>query len=619
MEGKEFAKQLGTWIWPGVLAEAAAEMRDEPKASSEPVNLYLCSEVLSSGEEAGLADLVQLYLDNFFVPGPVLDVARLFWHTYFEDHDTVSKIREASFHGALYRDFEPPRAATSARPVLLLQSTCFEIRLVDLPLTMLANLVSDLARNMRIIRQRIGSPGAVHQELTHDGPLAVFVEARVTFGVSAKAAWPTRSCASQARPGGDRFMGQGHRVRLTWMGFSCLPTWLKTRPSPVIRTPGMNPDRFRQVAAATLQNGADLNIQASRNEYSVFMRPQVMDPTPPGTVLIDELYGLAYDRIPAGKAAIYGVTDAMPNADLDGSATRGFLRIPFARIPRFDVHNLQQLNSLIDQLPRRAKASPLLFRGQTCEHLIGRSAETLLALYGDPGALDPSLVPSGVRAKFDFDAVAPEWTAVVGGILETAVIQLDHAKHGDIYRGFIAYRTHYLFRRFAAAVAQHYWLPSSGLDVTTKLDVALFFALRKFVPDDAGEAPAVRCMPLEREGTAPVLYVLEPYPARVESDFGKETPSWIPLTRPQRQAAHFIHRGWGMSQNDAARWILGAFYLDPAGDFGPLPSAAFLFPPPEQDMFDASLDGLRRTKIGKLLPELGRFLAFFRAVKEDGN
>ena len=178
MEGREFARQMGLWIWPGVIAEAAGELRDAPQASQETAELHLFSRVLQTPDEAALTELVEFYLDHFFIPDPVLRVAEAFWASYFEDDLIRARVRKARFHGAVHRDF--PRESPEKRHALLrIESTVFEVRLIQRPLTMLTQLVSDLADAIRMVPDRIAHPRAVHQELTHDGPLAVFVEAKV--------------------------------------------------------------------------------------------------------------------------------------------------------------------------------------------------------------------------------------------------------------------------------------------------------------------------------------------------------------------------------------------------------------------------------------------------------
>jgi hypothetical protein len=178
MDGREFARQLGLWIWPGVLAEAAGELRDTPHASQETVKLYLFSRVLRSPDEGALGELVEFYLAHFFVPEPLLRVAQAFWGSYFENDAVLAAVRDASFHGTLHRNF-PRESDETRRALLMIQCSAFECRLVQRPLTMLANLVSDLAETICRVPARIAGPLAVHQELTHDGPLAVFIESRV--------------------------------------------------------------------------------------------------------------------------------------------------------------------------------------------------------------------------------------------------------------------------------------------------------------------------------------------------------------------------------------------------------------------------------------------------------
>jgi hypothetical protein len=124
-------------------------------------------------------------------------------------------------------------------------------------------------------------------------------------------------------------------------------------------------DGFTTLAVSELKEGSVLNVEPYRNEYSPFSRVQVKDPAPASNeVLVDTYYGVAYDPWIRVGGAAYGITDALPKSPLDDIA-RGFLRVPFAKIPCIDVEDAAGLSTTIARVRDAHPDLTLLFRGQT--------------------------------------------------------------------------------------------------------------------------------------------------------------------------------------------------------------------------------------------------------------
>jgi hypothetical protein len=251
----------------------------------------------------------------------------------------------------------------------------------------------------------------------------------------------------------------------------------------------------------------------------------------------------------------------------------------------------------------------LLFRGQTKEYLLDRNIETLKALYGSE-VREPSLLPSAERRNMNIDAVGPSWCGMLRWLLDVwATRRGDTEQFQQIHEA----GEDYFFHHFALAIAQHYGLPSSGVDVTDSLDVALFFALHRFSPSQH-DPNLSTCSRVLSEGSAPVLYIfgieMEKEYIRYESSLLGE----LPTNRPARQAAFFLHRGAGFARNRAARNLLAALYVDPTGDYGVLPGVDHLFPGPEEDFLGLAIENTKR-HLNDSLPELNRFLKDFAWVR----
>jgi hypothetical protein len=368
-------------------------------------------------------------------------------------------------------------------------------------------------------------------------------------------------------------------------------------------------DGFLSFPASALEFGSSLNIEPYRNEYSPFSRMQGIDPVQSAEqVLVDSYYGLAYDSWINIGGNPYGITSELPTGPLDGLA-KDYLRVPFARVPRINVREKDQLFRMLQKIREFYPGLTLLFRGQNREYLLNRSAETLEKLYGSK-VCEPSLLPSAERRGLNIDMVGPTWCGVLRYFLD---VWATAKRNDEQFRYIHRFGEHYLFHHFALAIAQHYGLPSSGLDVTNSIETALFFALHRFSRSQQNPSSMV-CSRLGDRNEAPVLYVFaleidEEY-IKFESDLLGELPN----NRPSRQSAHFLQRAWGMARNRAAQYLVAALYPDPLGDYGALPAAEKLFPGPGEDLFGINLESLV-VHLPDSLPELNRFIRDFAWIE----
>ncbi len=366
-------------------------------------------------------------------------------------------------------------------------------------------------------------------------------------------------------------------------------------------------DGFQTLDVAALETGSTLNLEPYRNTYSPYSSVDTLRPERPADeVLVDAYYGLAYDAWIRQGGAPYGITSRIPPGPLDALAA-GFLRVPFARVPRIVVGNRRSMLQAIDVLRQTYDGLKLLFRGQNREHTLGRDRATLEALYGEQ-VVEPSLLSSAERHGINIDSVGPAWCGLLRyGLDLWATARNDRAAFDRVHRA----GQDYLFHHFALALAQHYGLPSSGLDVTDSIDVALFFALHTFAKHPT-DSFASTCSPVT--AGAPVLYVfgteIDMHYIRFETD----VIGSVPESRPARQSAFFLHRGWGLSRNRSARSLLAALMLDPTCQYGDLPEVSTLFPGPDEDLFGQAIAQGRRF-LGSKLPVLGRFLDYFSWVR----
>ena len=359
------------------------------------------------------------------------------------------------------------------------------------------------------------------------------------------------------------------------------------------------PDGFDMVTPEAL-NDVSRNLGYVINEFSPYCDPLLIDCSN-DDLIVDRYYGQVYSRMPLNSAALYGRTPALPAFNCEQLENDGFLRVPFRRIPRCVVRSRAEIEELVGRIQSPDPNLKIQYRGQSQEHLIVRSSETSQWLYGEDRVMEPSLQTSASRRTPPLESIMPEWCAAIRLFLEDRGQPLsigDEDKMGGPD-----------FWLFALSLAQHYGLPTAGLDVTDRLDVALFFALMKY-DKPKGTQLATYTRPLKYQ-LRPVIYVLAPSESQ-QFIWNDRRIEALPMGRPDRQSAQFIHVGWGYATNACARRIVIAFYLDPDGDFGELPPVSDLFPATGEDPFAGHLERLYLAKIsgglGQVLDE-GFYLA----------
>ena len=345
------------------------------------------------------------------------------------------------------------------------------------------------------------------------------------------------------------------------------------------------------------------NVSRWRDEcspYAVF-RSQNRNPG----LAIDTYYGRVFDFPLEENLGIYGITQAMPDR-ARGKGMGGYLRSPYRKVPCYQANDLGELHAIFSGVAIVGDGSPTLFRGQTNEYTLPRSANAREVLYGDANAIEPSLLASSTRSEQPLEAVLPAWVQLVRTFLiqlwaeQLAMPGMDPRLSILINEDAQRLMTGLDLHLYAVSLAQHYGLPTMGLDVTTHLNVALFFALHQSERDGRN----IRFRRKAAGDPKGVLYVFAP-DQRYQMNHEAARPRTTGEGRPERQGARFLITGWGHHRNSVARHLAMAIYLDPAGDFGPLPLARQLFPERGQDLFG---DYLERALEGGLPAELKKYV-----------
>ncbi len=274
----------------------------------------------------------------------------------------------------------------------------------------------------------------------------------------------------------------------------------------------------------------------------------------------DAYHGNAWSRTPALGAAVYGKTQSFPPSPIENLGSGKYLRVPYRRIPIIDVHSVEELANFAQSVVNTESIRGV-WRGQVRQYQLPRSHDDRLRLYGDATVEEPSLLPSASRDNIYFPDFFEAWAGLLDLFMEQHVQYLSKtypSRREELLRATENFRCSYGYRLWGLATAQHYGLPSVGLDVTHDINVALFFALHRFTTDaSTGAMSMTRAVASDD----PVIYGLGGLERHDLLDDAELAPSWLQCARPKAQGASFFTTGWGEAGNKAADRIYVAFRL----------------------------------------------------------
>jgi hypothetical protein len=307
---------------------------------------------------------------------------------------------------------------------------------------------------------------------------------------------------------------------------------------------------------------------------------------------LDPYFGLAWSWTPRPGAALYGRTADIPPTPIEQHGNGQYLRVPFRRIAIVEVGSLAELRTIAASVRSEDPSIQGVWRGQANQYWLPRENDDRLRLYGDADVLEPSMLPSASRSKQYFPDLFAAWSGLLdlysakrlGRLASTYTSKAEHLE--SELGNFGASYNH---RLWGLATAQHYGLPSVGLDLTPDIEVALFFALHSFQIDRTTGAMTVTRADASAE---PMIYGLGGFKNDLLDD-EKLSPPWLQCARPRAQKAMFYTTAWGASSNKAADRIYVALkIMDHTSWRSPLTKEQ-LFPNGPDDPFVEFLIGMR--------------------------
>lgn len=279
--------------------------------------------------------------------------------------------------------------------------------------------------------------------------------------------------------------------------------------------------------------------------------------------VIDTQYGRIYDCVVGDLNGIYGKSSCMKNyVSLNDLTVVDELRVPFRKIPVYEVSSKDQIETAVDSISNDNSGYEILLRGQTKQYLLDRSELELEFLFGSTDVKEPSFLPSHLRHNYDEVFLQSMWHNQAAMLFESVGYEYSKTLSNDkfeLYQNDINYiRNTHLMTAFSLGIAQHYGMPSVGLDLSDDLDVASWFASNSMTNTKDGSTTSEKVD--SSTHITSMIYVFR-CPKDAVFDYKVVKPKIFPAGRPDAQSAWFGHVGWGAASNQLGSYLACAFNL----------------------------------------------------------
>jgi FRG domain-containing protein len=318
-------------------------------------------------------------------------------------------------------------------------------------------------------------------------------------------------------------------------------------------------------------------------------KPSAASPIRPGGLILDSYYRTPFRARALDSCALYGERDVLRDHYTDFYdllEVESLVRCKHYCAPVVAVSSLAEVHEVVGRIPQRSE-SGLRFRGQSRLYYLSREDSVKRLLFGSSTSLEPSLTTSASRGGHDYDRthfllkhflserIFARWEVTSDpGLMDrwrkacfSGACELDYA---------------------LIAFAQHYGLPSHGLDVSRDIDIAVWFATHAL---SIGSDAAAEYRPREEVGwparreLSPVVLVHQVVTHSVAASLQSCTlleEFGLSARRPVRQAAEFFFGGHTDHRNRLAETLVCVLRLE-EGDYRTGHAFDALFPRPEHD------------------------------------
>lgn len=311
-----------------------------------------------------------------------------------------------------------------------------------------------------------------------------------------------------------------------------------------------------------LKHSGYYNIYPIQNEISVAVNTTNNNTSSEtDELLLDDYYGRIFESNLYNNVTPYGICDKL-NYYPSGISGKiiDTLRVPYRKIPIYDVESLSTISELIKKIELANSEHEILLRGQSKIYTLPREKEELIKLYGSHEIKEPSFLPSHLRNDFDEKFMHSMWHSQASILLNDIGADysksLEKEKYQEYQNDVQSIRGGVHLTGFALGIAQHYGMPSVGLDLTKKVEVAAWFATNKMNIAKDG-LTTVEEIDSYNDST---IFVFR-CPKNSVFPYSNVKPKTFPVGRPDKQDAWFGHVGWGNAKNQLGSYLVCGFRM----------------------------------------------------------
>lgn len=328
------------------------------------------------------------------------------------------------------------------------------------------------------------------------------------------------------------------------------------------------------------------------NEFNI-SNPPAVQPVPedegmPG-FFMDRHYQSWFQAAKPGCApAYYGAKNDLFRDHFE-QARRGLEIIDSYRAKHYSIpvvlaHDRDELLAIAERF-RQFEGQEAWYRGQTTHYWFERPANVARLLYGQDVVRELSLPGAAPRRDLVYEDVHP----VLQLLVQDHMYARADGEGRDLEEVHVSWRSEFTsWARNVMALAQHYGIPTHGLDITSSIEVALWFATNRYSDAPGGRKTYVPMTAEDWPSQAarwPAIYIILPVTHSLRpSVWTLETDNAgaFEALRPRRQKGAFFMGAHGAHQNRMAEAVACIVRLAP-GDWPCRVSYRELFPTPEED------------------------------------
>lgn len=361
-----------------------------------------------------------------------------------------------------------------------------------------------------------------------------------------------------------------------------------------------HPEDLNILTEQRLVHSDPSNFDSNHNEGSIFDCQYGLDSVPSWP-----LYGRGYIR-DLSKQLMSSIN----------VKTKENLRAGPLLIPVVEACDNSTLEEIISHSRRITDQGHLYFRGQTRTYLLREDPIVLELLYGDNTTKEVSLMSASARSGVDYRAVHAQMQLAFQDALHEAGHEMGIEQDICHFRWLEAFKKDFRgWHLSVMAMAQHFGVPTDGLDVTESAEIAMWFAFHSLKSNNDGYS-AYHQLDIDwrqDQDRRPILFILAPEKIEHRQSFFSLRELGMPglhIERPRRQKGVLFSGADTSERNRLALCLLLAVELGPNISVPKLTEKQ-LFPGPNEDPACQLMHRMNEryfdTAIGPFLDKMPRY------------